>query len=241
MQSPLATAFTNPTSLAILGLAVLAGLLAAWWLFPLGLLLWIISILVIANDKALRINYNMQAGVQTLSARFQGSYTNVVRAQMRVFNLLSSSSGRTRRALEPVQQEIEGLVNQVYTVCQRMVGPENYVKISQNTDYEGQRALLVLSLGGITDPVIKREKEESIKNIETRIQEIKDINTLLEHTETLVAGAAGSLDSLLAEIMSLQVRGPEAVEKEVPTLLGKIREEAAQFRELESAASKHQN
>jgi hypothetical protein len=240
MRSPLATALTNPTSLAILGLSFLAGLMAAWWLFPLGLLFWGISIAIIAGNKALRINYNMQAGTQTLSARFQGPYANVVRAQMRVFNLLSSSSGRTRRALEPVQQEIETLVNTIYTVCQRMTGPENFVKIAQNTDYDGQRALLVLSLGGTSDAVVRREKEEAIKGLETRMQEIKDISALIEQADAQVSSLAVSLDSLLAEIMSLQVRGAEQVEKEAPNLVQKIRQQAAQLQALETQVVRHQ-
>ena len=240
MRSPLAVALTNPTSLAILGLSILAGLMAAWWLFPLGLLFWGISISVIAGDKALRINYNMQAGTQTLSARFQGPYTNVVRAQMRLFNLLSSSSGHIRRVLEPVQQEIENLVNHVYIVCQRMTGPENFVKIAQKTDYDGQRALLVLSMGGISDPQVKKEKEDSVKELENRMQEIKDINAMIEQAEAQVSGLAVSLDSLLAEIMSLQVRGAEQVEKEVPNLLNKIRQQNEQLQALETAANRHQ-
>lgn len=240
MRSPFSLALTNPTSLTILGLSILAGLIAAWWLFPLGLLFWGIGVAVIAGDKALRINYNMQAGTQTLSARFQGPYGNVVRAQMRIFNLVSSSSGRIRHALEPVQQEIEGLVNHAYTVCQRMTGPENFVKISQNTDYDGQRALLVLSLRGISDPVIKREKEEAIKALETRMQETKDITAMLDQAEAVVSSLAVSIESFLAEIMSLQVRGAEQVEKETPGLLQKIRQQTDQLKTLETQASRHQ-
>jgi hypothetical protein len=240
MRSPLSLALTNSTSLAILGLSIFAGLMAAWWLFPLGLLFWAISVAVIAGDKALRINYNMQAGTQTLSARFQRPYANVVRAQMRIFNLLSSSSGRTRRALEPVQQEVEALVNHAYTVCQRMTGPENFLKISQNTDFDGQRALLVLSLGGISDPLVKREKQEAIKALETRMQEIKEIGTLLDQAEASVTSLAVSIESFLSEIMSLQVRGAEQVEKEVPNLIQKIRLQTEQLKSLESQAGQHQ-
>jgi hypothetical protein len=240
MRSPLATALTNPTSLAILGLSFLAGLLAAWWLFPLGLLIWGITILTISGDKALRINYNMQAGTQTLSPRFQAPYANVVKAQMRIFNLLASSGGRTRRHLEPVQAEIETLVNHAYILCQQMTAPENYVRISQNTDYEGQRALLVLSLAGVSDPAVRQEKEESIQNLEKRIQEIKDISAMVDRAEAQISGLAVTLDSLLAEIMSLQVRGSAQMEKEIPNLVQKIRQQTGQLQALENEAGKHQ-
>jgi hypothetical protein len=236
----MATALSNPTSLLILGLAILAGLLAAWWLFPLGLVFWGISIATIAGNKAMRINYNMQAGTQTLSPRFQGPYTNVVRAQMRLFNLLSSSGGRTQHDLEPVQQEIETLVNHVYTVCQQMTAPENFVKISKNTDYDGQRALLVLSMGGISDPAVKKEKEEAVQNLEKRLQEIKDIAAMVDRAEAQISSIAVALDSLLAEVMSLQVRGNTQIEKEVPNLVQKIRQQTQELQALENEAGKHQ-
>jgi len=236
MRSPLAVALSNSTSLAILGLSILAGLMAAWWLMPLGLIFWGISLAAIAGNKALRINYNMQAGTQTLSARFQTPYANVVRAQARIFNLLSSLSGRTRRALGPVQDEIEALVNHTYVVCQRMTAPENYLKISQNTDYEGQRALLVLSLGGITDPIVKREKQDAIKALEARLEELKQIDAMLDQAETTVSGLSATMESLLATIMSLQIRGPQDVEKEVPALVQNIRQQIEELKELENRA-----
>jgi hypothetical protein len=240
MRSPLASALTNPTSLTILVLSVLAGLLAAWWLFPIGLLIWGGTVWNISRDKALRINYNMQAATQTLTPRFQGPYSNVVRAQMRIFNMISSTSGGTRRLLEPVQAEIESLVNHAYFVCQQMTSPDNYVKIAQNTDYEGQRALLVLSTGGIADPAAKKEKEDAIHSLETRLQEIKDIEAMVDHAETQISGLAVSLDSLLAEIMSLQVRGSTAMEKEIPDLVQKIHQQTEQLQALEDEAGKHQ-
>ena len=112
MRSPLTTALLNPFNLVMPVLAVLAGLLVAWWLFPLGLLLWVIMVATIANDKALRINYNMEARLGTLPSRFQDPYSKAVRAQMRIFNSLLNVGGENRRALEPLQGAVETLVEE---------------------------------------------------------------------------------------------------------------------------------
>lgn len=236
MHSPLATAFSNPYTLGTLFLAAAAGMFAAWWLFPIGLVLWAIMMALIANDKSLRINYNMQARTGTLSARFQGVYTKVVRSQMRIFNSLLSASWRTRRALEPVQNEVEVLVDHVYTVCQQMMAPENYLRVSQqgNTDFEGQRALLVLSLGGAADPVVKKEKEDAIHALDARIQEVKDMASMLDRVEAQLTNLSATMDAMLAEIMSMQVRGAGEVEREVPNLVQKIRHEVEQLQAVES-------
>ena len=201
MRSPLAIALSNPYNLAILALSVAAGLVSAWWLFPIGLVLWGTMVAIIANDPSLRINYNMQSRTATLSPRFQAGFSRVVRSQMRIFNSLLGANQRTRHALEPVQNEVESLVEHVYTVCQQMMAAENYLSVVQgNADYEGQRALLVLSLGGITDPGAKREKEEAIKALDERLQEIKDMAGLLSRAEAQVGSLASAMDGMLAEI-----------------------------------------
>jgi hypothetical protein len=240
MRSPVMVALLNPFNLAILFLSVMAGLIAAWWLFPLGLLLWIIMVAVIANDKSIRINYNMEARLGTLSMRFQKPYANVVRSQTRIFNALLSTSGRTRRAMSQVQDAIGALVDHVYAVCQQMTAPENYLKtVQNNSDLEGQRALIVLSLNSAEDPVVKKEKEDEVHALEGRIQEIKDIGAMLDRVEAQLSSLVVSMDAMLAEIMRLQMGGPGQIEKESPNLLQQIHQETEQLEALEHEASQH--
>jgi len=54
MQCPYLDALRHPLNLAVLVLAVAAGLFSAWWLFPVGLMVWGIMVVVHANDPALR-------------------------------------------------------------------------------------------------------------------------------------------------------------------------------------------
>ena len=49
MATPLRTAFTDRMNLATLGIAIAAGLLAAWWLLPIGLAVWLIMVIVTVN------------------------------------------------------------------------------------------------------------------------------------------------------------------------------------------------
>jgi hypothetical protein len=235
MRSPLETALLNPLNLAMLALSALAGLLAAWWLFPLGLVIWAIMAATIANDKSIRINYNMEARLGTLSARFQEPYSKAVRSQTRIFNALLSASGSNRRALEPIQNEIEKLVDQIYSVCQKMTAPENYVKVAKGkaADLEGERALLVLSIDKGMDPVVRREKEEAVQALDSRIQKTKSIATVLDRLEAQLASTTTFTDALLADIMRLQVLGIAQIRQEVPNLLEKIRQQGQQLQESE--------
>ena len=54
MRSPWLQALTDRMNLIMLGLAIVSGLLAAWWLLPIGLLIWLVMLAVTANDAASR-------------------------------------------------------------------------------------------------------------------------------------------------------------------------------------------
>lgn len=239
MRSPLLLALLNPLNLAMLGLSAVAGLVAAWWLFPLGLLLWGIMVARIATDQSLRFNYDMQARSGTLSARFQKLYDKVVRSQMRISTSLVSASGRTRRALAPVQTEAEALTNAVYSMCQQMTAPENYLKISTaSADPEGERALLVLSMDGIADPVVKREKQEALRALDSRIQKNKAIAAMLDRVEAQLSSLVNVMDATLADVIRLQALGGAQAEKEVPKVVGQIRNQITQLKTFEDEAAR---
>jgi hypothetical protein len=235
MRSPLTTALLNPLNLVMLVFSGLAGLIAAWWLFPLGLLIWAVMVANIANDKSIRINYNMEARLGTLSSRFQDPYAKAVKAQMRIFNSLLSASGGNRRVLAPVQNEIEKLVDEIYTVCQKMTVPENFVQVAKGkaADLDGQRALLVLSIDKDMDPVIKKQKEDAIRSLESQIQKTKDVAGILNRLEAQLASVTSFMDALLADVMRLQVMGAEQTRQEVPNILQKIQGEIIQLEAAE--------
>jgi hypothetical protein len=239
MRSPLSIALFHPLNAAMFGLAALAGLVAAWWLFPLGLVFWIVMVARIANDRFIRTDYDMDARSGTLSPRFQQLYSQVVHSQMRIFNSLMSASGSTKRALEPVQTEIQTLTNGVYTLCRQMTGPENYVKVSKsNTDWQGERALLTLSLDGATDPMVKKEKGEALQALDAQMKKIQQVSTLLDRVEAQLNTVASTMDSILADIVRLQAMGGPQAEKEAPGIIQQIRAQARQLETFGEEASK---
>lgn len=234
MRSPLTTALLNPINIATLVFSGLAGLLAAWRLFPIGLVIWGVMVATIANDKAIRINYNMEARLGTLSSRFQDPYAKAVKAQMRIFNALLSATGENRRALAPVQDEVEKLVDKIYIVCQKMTAPENFTQVAKGkaADLEGERALLVLSISDNMDPAIKKQKEDAIKSLEGRIQKTKDIATVMDRIQAELGSTTTFMEAIQSDVMRLQVMGADQTTREVPALIDKIHGEIA---ELESA------
>ena len=54
MSNNLKTALIDRWNLLALALAIGGGLLAAWWLLPIGLVVWLIMIVVTAKETAAR-------------------------------------------------------------------------------------------------------------------------------------------------------------------------------------------
>jgi hypothetical protein len=235
MRSPLATALFNPLNLAMLLLAVLGGLLAAWWLFPAGLALWFVMVAHLAGDRSIRTSFDMQSRAGTLSTRFQERYNRVVQAQTRINNFFLNASGSTENILLPIQAEVDTLVNRVYELCRKMTAPENYLKVSRDTsDLEGERALQVLALEGETDPLIRREKEEALHSLDERKKKNKDIEKLLNRVEAQLSSTNAVLDGVLADIMRVYALGGQKSRQELPAILRQIRDQVRQMDAFES-------
>jgi hypothetical protein len=119
-----------------------------------------------------------------------------------------------------------------------MTRPESYIKVTQaNSDLDGERALLVLSLDGIADPVVKREKQEALKTLDSRIQQVKQVNQLLDRVEAQTGSLANSLDGALADVIRLQAMGAAQAEKQAAPILQQVRDQMAQLKSFEAEAA----
>lgn len=240
MRSPYLIAFLNPLNLAMLALAVAAGLCAAWWLFPLGLLFWLVMFVAAAHDPKLRVTLRQEARTATLSPRFQSLYDDVARAQSRLFRTLETTGRHTQDAFAPVHDAVEALTEEVFNVCQRMTGPENYVKVSKaNSDLEGERALAVLAYEAAADPQDKQARQEALAALDERIRSIRSVETLLSRLETQLRTVSNELNTVLSEIVRLQALGEKGAAQQVPALAQRIRGQLEELKAFETEAAKY--
>jgi hypothetical protein len=220
----------------MLGLSVFAGRVSAGWLFPIGLLFWLIMVVTVSRDPSLRISHEMQKR-EPLAQRFQRYFDRIERSQVGVFNSMSSAPARTRRALQPVQAEIDALAMQVYALCQRMTVLENYRMVSQSQDdLEADLRQLDERIEAATDPMTKREYEESRGSLRGRIDKLKLVYTQLGRVEAQLMSLSNELDGVVTEVVRLQAMGPDAAAGFVPDLVNRLREESAQLKEFEREA-----
>ena len=208
-RSPWLTALINPLNLAMLALAVAAGLCAAWWLLPLGLLLWVVMVLTIARDPSLVISSTMDSRAP-LAARFQAPFDRIERSQVSLFNALAAADPRIRNAFRQVQAETDNLVNQAYLLCQRMSALENYRLVTASSgNLDGELTRLQGQVAAAKDAVVKREYQQSLAALQDRVTKLHATETQLDRVESQLSSLASQMDAALTEVVRIQSLGPD--------------------------------
>jgi hypothetical protein len=236
LRSPFLIALFHPLNVLMAGLAVVAGLVAAWWLFPIGVVLWLVMVIVVSRDPSLRMSHQMGSR-DPLAPRFQRYFDRIERAQVGVFNSLSSAPPQTRRMMEPVRAEIDDLVDRAHALMRRMTALENYRLVSQSkTDLSADLEHLERMVAQAGDAVVKREYEESLETLRERIAKPDDVSTQLDRLEAQLVGLTNEMDGIVTEVVRLQAIGESAAPL-IPPLVARIRERADELDESRSDAS----
>jgi chromosome segregation ATPase len=238
MRSPFLTAIFHPLNLLMAGLAAFAGLVSAWWLFPVGLLFWGVMVFNVARDQSLRLNYEMQQRAP-LAPRFQRYFDRVERAQVGIFNTLASAPATLRRALQPVRDEMDVLTKHVYALCQRMSTLENYRVVSQShTNLTTDLEHINSTLARVEDAAVQRDYEESRQALQERLAKLQAISTQLERVEAQLMSLAHEMDGIVTEVVRLQASGVDSAAALVPTLVARLRQETLQLQVFEKEAAR---
>lgn len=231
MRSPWLTALFHPLNILMVGLSIFAGLFSAWWLFPLGLLFWLIMVLAIARNPSLRFSHQLERR-EPLAQRFQQYVDRLERSQVGIFNSLSSAPARSRKVLQPVQAEIDRLVRQAYELCRRMTTLENYRLVTQSqSDLEGDLRHIEETLEDTEDDLVRREYEESRMSLQGRLDKLAVVSNQLDRVEAQLLSLVNEMDGVMTEVVRLQAMGAEAALGSVPALVERLRQ---QRRELEA-------
>jgi len=232
MRIPVRFALTRPLNLMALGLALFAGLFAAWWLGLAGLALYALLVYLTAYDPAVRARQSLRQR-DPLARRFNGPFDQVARAQVHLYNALAQSSPRMREVLQPVQAAVGDLVEEAYSIGVQVSVLENHRQVSLARD-DPREAIAEVDrkIEAATDPVVRFQYEESRRSLEERLANLEEVNRQLERTEALYDSLTSELESTLTEVIRVQTLGPEQAEERVPDLVHDLEQRRTQLREF---------
>lgn len=218
-----AVALLNPINIMMLALSICAGLVAAWWLFPVGLVCWSLMVLSVARDPALRITDRIQSR-QPLAYRFQAGFDRLQRTQVTLFSTIAAARVPVRNALKPVQVEADRLVERIHDFCVRMGALENLRVVSEYDQRNSDKS--AASLPGLiaetADPVARQAYEETQLAVTQQQAKLQQIAAVLKRADAVLLSAATELDTALADIVSLQALEPAEIQSRVPEVVARL-------------------
>jgi hypothetical protein len=227
----LAIGLKHPINLAMLGVIALAGLLSAWYLVPLGLLLWAGMVINLATSPALQYEAQSDTRAQ-LRPRFQRIFNRFDRAQREVLTKLEGAPAASRRALEGVQRALAALADEAYIVLTRMSSMEAYFSTRQTR--EEMRAELRHiddALPAMTSQQLIEQYKEKRESIQKEMARLQAVNDYIERAETVLVKQADGLDPIMAEIINMTGRSPSEIRTRSKTIIDRLER---QYTELEA-------
>lgn len=226
MRSPWMIGLFHPLNIMMLAAAALAGLIAAWWLFPIGLVFWLMMVVSVARAPALRLNYQMETRAP-VAGRFQQKLDKIQKAQVRLFNAMESASAEVRRQLQPVQDSIGKLTDQAYLLALRLTPQENY-RLTSNSEADMRNEIDTYTKAqNLTqDEETRKKYQESVDAVKEKLSRLQKVGTQLARADALLDSLANELDVLLAEVSQIQSMDTKSASESIPPLLQKLHAEA---------------
>ncbi len=237
-RPPLLTSILHPLNLSMLALTVAAGLCSAWWLAPVGFIFWLIMVGIVARDPGLQISFTRQSR-EPLAQRFQNRFDRLDRARISIFNSLQGVPPSFRRTVQPIQDTLDDLTEHAYQLCLNMTALENNFAVQQiANNFDDEIENMQENIRKAADSSGKKEYEETLKSLQERKVQMKNISSLLSRFEAQLTGTNNAVDSVVTGIAGLKGRDTKQVEVKVPPLLQVLQTEQTELQQFDADLEK---
>lgn len=227
MSSSLKSALTNPINVFMLVLSVVAGLLSAWWLFPIGLLLWAVMVLMVARDPGTKIREGF-SDRPAVAQRFRKTTDRISRSQIRLYNTIQQTSSQHQRAFQPLMAGVNILTDNAFNLAERMTIIENHRITSENKSEINERinaAKMELVLKE-DDEALRQEQESIIRSLQSRLDKITGLEKNLDRAEAQLKSMLSELENALTEVVRLQGVNPSELGVKIKAILAELDRES---------------
>jgi hypothetical protein len=226
-------ALRQPLNIAMLVAALLAGVIAAWWMFPIGLALWGFMVWGVATHPVTQLE-STQAERPVAVPRFQSSLDRIENSQRQVLNAIGATKNPIRQALTPLQTEVNGLVDKCHVVAQRAIPLETQrqARAKMDSSLESEIATLDQQLVQFTDDGIKKVLEKSRASLQVQLNSRNALTAQLDRVDSQLNGVAAVLANMATEIARLQKLDGSAAATHVGELTADARQQSTALDEL---------
>lgn len=238
-NSSFAMAFRQPVVIFTILMAVFAGLFAAWWLAPVGLLLAMVMMLRMTNSPTAKLNDKIRQRA-TLTHEFEEKFHRIESYELRLYNAVSSASIKQQTVVRPILEKVTDLVGQVHNLCTQMSSLQSFYRQTSSTESKfelNQKKLAMkLKIETAVNEQERREYQEAYDALDERIDKIDEVDSYMTRVDNLLAGVEHTLNVVIAETIFLTGQSGHAARKKMDELLAMIDEEQQHLRDFRASA-----
>ncbi len=206
------TAARHPLFITVAVVAVISGLLVAPWLLPLGIMVYIVSVLLAARDPALaaRIERNQRSQGLT-SPTFVARVNSIEQSRKAVLRALQQTGGPVAQRLRPtIEPQTAELVEQAYTLARKGQDIERYLSQVNHRSLQEQMKEIDRRIAQTSDQYTINQLQGTRQALEHQVESAQVLDTYIGRIKSQLENIDANLDAMPAQFIRLQASDTDA-------------------------------
>jgi hypothetical protein len=194
----------RPLAIAVLAIAIIAGLTIALWLLPLGLLAYLAVVYLSARAPEMLALSQRPARPRLSSQTFRAQLSAIERTQQEIGRSAGQAEGALGRLLAPIGDQARELVAEAYMLCDKGQIIEGYLATSSQRALQDQINALDARMAATRDQYTRQQMQETRQALVERQQHARDLETYIGRILAQLQNISANLDNVLAETVRLR-------------------------------------
>lgn len=206
MRVSIMTATTRPMNLLILFVAIVAGLVIAIWLLPVGLLVYAALVaLTWLDPQAAQAEQSRPRPIRPpRNTPFQPQLDAIARVHAQIAQSVSSVDGPLRVSLERVTGQVDSIVEEAYALATKGQTVVSYLQQTNLGEINAQVVRLDNQIKTTSDSMLRQQYQETRNAVAERLKNAKALGTYHQRIVAQLENICANLDNVLAETVRLR-------------------------------------
>jgi hypothetical protein len=231
-------ALSNPINLLMLVVSIGAGLICAWWLFPLGVLLWAIMVLTMVLDPSIRIKQTIEDRPR-LPERFEGLVSRLEKSQVVFLQSMESSRFQIKGTFGEFQTAINNLVDQSRDLCVQLTPLESYIQANVTSNPQKDLDQLDRLISIIEDPAAKKGYDSARQDLLLKASKFNQAKETLKESDVLLNQIVAEMENSVNDSVRLKKLKVQEIQPQISLLVKRVNQQISQIEDFENQKIKN--
>lgn len=195
----------QPIALAVVVVAIVTGLTVAWWLLPLGVLVYLVMVVLASRDPALATTARRATTHTRLTSKtFRAIIDEIDRSQRDIERSIGQARGPLANILQPIANNSRDLVDQAHVLAGKGQIIEQYLAQINYHQIQDEINKLDARMNQTSDPYTQQQLQQTRQALVSRQSNARDMETFIGRIMAQLQNIDANLDNILSETVRLR-------------------------------------